>query len=231
MNNEDKLTLKQKNKLESKFEKDVVKLYRQNIYSRLESGEMTISDFEKGCCFDQEFEHFLFKKRPNDYKTSILEQARIFAQKKQYDFSVIFYATYFEHFINRIVYWFGIRNKLTENEIIQIIKSSKWEDKLTWVLALLKLPKLNKKFYKILLEISIKRNSFVHYKWNNLGIDRTKTTQSEEDEKSESFILGIESAVKYLNLYESKIFFQGKKMLIREKLKKLPINFKVKILE
>ncbi|MEI6553846.1 MAG: hypothetical protein WCO09_04710, partial [bacterium] len=140
MRKKTKLTSNQKfDKMSKGIKRDILNIYRENIHILLEAGEITLSDFDKDGCLHEKF--FLIK-RPNDYRSSILEQARLFKRKRQYDFSMVFYAIYTEHFFNRIIYLFGMRNRLSEDKIIKMIRSYNFEPKLTKALELFKLPKL-----------------------------------------------------------------------------------------
>jgi hypothetical protein len=102
-----------------------------------------------------------------DHTGTLVSQAEYFYSNSRYDYSRIFYATFFEHCTNQIVELYCRNNKLNDNTRIEIIKSVNIYGKLTWFLELTDLPHFNKKYIKIIKNLADERNAFIHFKWNS----------------------------------------------------------------
>jgi hypothetical protein len=51
--------------------------------------------------------------------------------------SCVFYAVWFEHWLNHMIYMSGLRRRLNDKEIQEILRHAKFESKATWILRLL----------------------------------------------------------------------------------------------
>jgi hypothetical protein len=101
----------------------------------------------------------------HDHTGTLVSQAEFFYKNSKYDYSRIFYATFFEHSTNQIVDVYCENQKLSDNTRIEIIKNVNMYGKLTWFLELADLPHFNKKYLKIIKNLADERNAFIHFKW------------------------------------------------------------------
>ncbi|PZR07031.1 MAG: hypothetical protein DI539_24100 [Flavobacterium psychrophilum] len=121
---------------------------------------------------------------------------------------------YFEHVINGIIKRRCEQRGLNEKQSNEIIRTTNVLTKFTWLLSLLDLPTFSNTHYKTINLVMEKRNSIIHYKWNDT-FDRDKTIdlRKEITDRDKLFRL-IESAVKYMKKYETLIKFKKAKTLI-----------------
>lgn len=151
-----------------------------------------------------------------DHRQSILKEAKKYEESKEYDFSKIFYAMFFEHHLNSIISSQCFKMKLSDQTRLKLIKASMY-DKMEWVCEVLKLPNFNKSHADVILNLADKRNSFMHYKLKPIEDNFEK---EEADKLIEMhFFQKIKKTVKYMKAYESKIQFQGKKKVRLKNLK------------
>lgn len=68
---------------------------------------------------------------------SVIQNARAFAHKGEYEFSCVFYAVWFEHWLNHMICMPGLRRSLNDKEIQEILRHAKFESKATWILRVL----------------------------------------------------------------------------------------------
>lgn len=144
-----------------------------------------------------------------DHTQMILQEARKFTQVGQLELSCLFYATWFEHWLNDVIYTAGKRRKLSEQEITQIIRETQFRGKSTWLLRILNLGTINETHLKRMQNNIESRNSFVHYKWKRVDIDDEVW---EKDKKALTDLLTeVEKTVTYLRRFQGKQFFAGRK--------------------
>ncbi len=142
------------------------------------------------------------------YHVTLLTEGKRYVKTKNYELAYIFYATYFEHFINEILDIWAKKNSIEYRISSSLIRRVTLEDKYTWVLKLLKLPVFNEKHWKTIKIVSEKRNNFIHYKYNSESANTSFNPKEEEWEKD---YINILSAVTYTKRYRTKIVFNGKK--------------------
>src|ERR1700722_1855988 len=70
-----------------------------------------------------------------DYKTSLLKHARTFAKQEAFETAFLFYATWFEHWINGVLT--RRLRKLDEDERQQMLWNTSLKGKFTWLLSLI----------------------------------------------------------------------------------------------
>lgn len=94
-----------------------------------------------------------------DHRNTILDYALSFSKAHEYNLAIMFYAMFFEHSINSI-----ILHKLHERHFsrpteLEIIRNVSIQQKFTWLIQLLDLPKFNEKHRKVILAGAEKRKS------------------------------------------------------------------------
>lgn len=143
------------------------------------------------------------------YLPFLLEKAEKSVRNKEYELAYVFYATYFEHFINEIISIWSQRNFVKYQTASNLVKKVSLEDKYDWVLDLLKLPSFKKIYWKTIKNVSDKRNSFMHYKYKpepaDAALDKKELIKWREDYEN------ILKTITYTKFYRSKVVFDGKK--------------------
>jgi hypothetical protein len=151
-----------------------------------------------------------------DYRPSVLKRARLFKREQEYEESILFYATWFEHWINGILMPGFYRNDFTQNDFKEIIRGTSLRIKYNHFPKLLGFPPINKRHISTVIDTCDLRNAYVHYKFPR--VDETK-----DDDWHEALFIRVEKTVRYLNQYEKRVFFEGKspmKIGIQEMLNK-----------
>jgi hypothetical protein len=100
-----------------------------------------------------------------DYRNSILQEARRYKRLKQYEFACVFYATWLEHWINKLLITYIRKTKFPKSEIPNLIKSYSFREKFLWFPLLLGLRPISIKHLNRIINLADIRNSFIHYKW------------------------------------------------------------------
>jgi hypothetical protein len=147
-----------------------------------------------------------------DYRTSVLQQARLFHQAKDFKLSCLLYGTWFEHWLNWLIVTAGKRRGLSEDDLTQVIRDTPFRGKLTWMFPLIGLRPLPTNHKNAIFKITDLRNSFVHYKWKG----KSGEIDKREDKELEDSLKLIERTVKYLRHYEDKYIFHQKKKVLRQ---------------
>ncbi|MEG3156460.1 hypothetical protein ACKVMH_00850 [Lysobacter zhanggongensis] len=148
-----------------------------------------------------------------DHRESILEAAIAYLKKDQPDFSLLVFATYFEHSINYILATALRKRKIQQKTLIEIIRSLTLEAKTGWAFELLELPVINPAHRKVILAVANERNSFVHYKWKPNPDE--PTGHDKEDARLTVLLTSARKSVTYIRMYESRYIFAKHKKAIR----------------
>jgi hypothetical protein len=149
-----------------------------------------------------------------DHRLGILGQARKFYRNNKYDFSRIFFATFFEHTVNSLIEYYCAQKAITIETQVEIIKNVNIWGKLTWLLELLGLPSFYHEHSKTIKYLADKRNAFIHYKWKPRS-DEVNDPEKEKTEIEEEF-KKIFKAVSYIQKYESRLKYKGNKRNIEK---------------
>jgi len=146
-----------------------------------------------------------------DHTAHLLKLARQFAIQKKHEDACLYYALWFEHWLNHLIVSSGRRKGLTDQELNQIIRETDiGRGKTTWLLRLLDVPAFSQEHQKKILKIAELRNTFVHYKWKSFDHHATKEHQEA--------LADIEKTVKYFKGFERRHFFGKMKSLVRKAL-------------
>lgn len=154
-----------------------------------------------------------------DYTEELLREARRFAGGKKREMACLFYATWFEHWLNRIVSTAARRKKISEEEILQTIRETPFRGKATWLLRILELKPINHIHLKRMHGIIETRNAFVHYKWKYSDPDDSKWKQRERT--VEHMLRDAERTVRYLRRLENEQVYHGRRRKILPSAKKI----------
>jgi hypothetical protein len=157
---------KEKSKEEKKLEDF---FYESFIKSLLKSGEINIAEFNDEAKLKKKLLKLNDKtdyKIVIDHKNDLIETARYFFNKKEYNKSKLFYATYFEHEINDLIIELCEKKKIEKKTTNDIIKSVNIIGKFTWLLLILGAKKVSETHKNVILKTADERNAYVHYKYN-----------------------------------------------------------------
>ena len=137
----------------------------------------------------------------HDHRETIAKEARRLFKNEEFFLSCLLYATWFEHWVNGLVIKIGMRKKLSQEMIVQIIRNTNFSGKLTWLLHLFELPAINPTHKKRILKIMEMRNSFVHFK--NKFVDMDDHEKKIKDPVRQT-LREIEKTISYLKRYEQR---------------------------
>jgi hypothetical protein len=156
-----------------------------------------------------------------DFRSSLLSQARQFKKQKRHQESVLYYATWFEHWINGVLIL--KLNTLDELEKRQMIRDVSLRGKFTWLLALIHQTRISQRHLNAILQVNNIRNEFVHYKYKLVDVDTWKTEVQPLRQAEQK----AEAAVRYLANFESRHFFKGSSRNLLKKLRNTANEAKV----
>lgn len=138
-----------------------------------------------------------------DYKDTLLKYARKFRINNETKLSYLLYATWFEHWINEIIYILAGRKNLNCNEINEIIRGTSIRGKYTWLLKLFEFEQIKEDHLELIFNLMTLRNSFVHYKWEE--------ENNKQKDKEAIVIEKIEEIIEYLIDIENKHIYNNSK--------------------
>ena len=143
----------------------------------------------------------------------LLTEARRFARRGRQEIALLFYATWFEHWINGLMDRKAHQLKLSTKALKLLLRQTGFEAKLVCFPALAKLPRIQEQHMKAVLRCAQLRNSFVHYKFS---VGTRDAGDDDEEEGHKAAISAAEKAVKYLMRFEQLHIFKGAKHRLRK---------------
>ena len=148
---------------------------------------------------------------------SVIQNARAFAHQGEYEVSCLFYAVWFEHWLNHMIYMSGLRRSLNDKEIQEILRHAKFESKATWILRVLGVKPIAETHLRRMQRVTQIRNAFVYYKWKAEDMDTKDSEKREHDLKL--LVENIEVTISYLRRLESQQVLGGRKRAILARFK------------
>lgn len=149
-----------------------------------------------------------------DHTEDILTTAKMFSEKKDFDKAKLFYATYFEHQMNKLIVVHCTKLKIKKKIINEIIKGIPTIGKWTFLPFLLGIPEIMEKHRKVIINLSNDRNAYVHYKYN--AMPEIEPLLKEKDSIEIKEIL---KSITYFKRYSSKLLFGEQKKHIEKFIK------------
>lgn len=146
-----------------------------------------------------------------DHSSFLLSEARRAMRLNRSEVAALFLATWFEHWVNWTIRCLAIRQKISGEQIADIIRSVSIRGKFGWLLELLGAPPISKKHQNLIKRICESRNAFVHYKWTMTPLDEPLVAQK----NLKADLLTIEKTIGYLNRYSSRNLKQGSGNVVR----------------
>ncbi len=207
-------------KEDSKLEHELIRCITESFFAAGSFSEEDIKDKESHLFALQRIvDNGLIGGMTVSHTENLTNKAREFKKSNEFDYSRMFYATFFEHQINEIIHLYCVRNQIDNKTQTSIIQSVNIWGKFTWLLKLMNFPSFNKTHLNTIKNLADTRNSFVHYKWkDDSDFDNCKS-EAEKQALIENEFEKIEKAVKYFRNYCSKIKFKGNKGKIKQLLK------------
>jgi len=147
-----------------------------------------------------------------DHRNSLLDRALTFKKEGKADLAFVFFGTYFEHSINRVIAKTLSQKKFTVKTKNEVIRSLNISAKFSWFLEIMGHPKFNSKHFKTVLKVAEARNAFIHYKFNYEDIEIDKR------EGNSQLLEAAHKAATYTKSYVSKNIYNGKKVAVKKQL-------------
>jgi len=151
-----------------------------------------------------------------DHTKFLLNEARKADKANKAELTALFYATYFEHQINHLIYLTGQRKKLSDSCIKNILRKASLEDKCTWILEVLGMKQINRDHLEKINSIAEVRNRFVHYKWPSLDDEQL----NKEEAMLKATLVNVQKTVNCIRKFEEKHLFKGTRKKTLRKLGK-----------
>ncbi len=193
-------------------------VFESVVKTLIKDGSLSIEDFND----EEKFKKKLFdiNKKTEwaiviDHSDNLISTAKQFADKGDFDKAKLFYATFIEHEINKIIIDTCNKKKIDKKTANEIIRSTNMIAKLTWLPEILDIPKVNDNHRKVILKLSDDRNAFVHYKHNSLPDD----IEINQKEKQATEIEDIKKTIIYFRKYSSRVLFKNGKTKVDKFLK------------
>jgi hypothetical protein len=144
-----------------------------------------------------------------DHTSTLLRQARQAHKAGDDEIAVILYATWVEHFVNKIVLTGSERCGLSREHGYEMLRDVSLRGKVTWLLPLVGFRAIGQAHLKTLTTLSERRNQYVHYKWKGLNESRSEARSVRQ------LIETTEKTVRYLRRYERSVVFGDRLRMAR----------------
>jgi hypothetical protein len=160
------------------------------------------------------------KERPmmisTDHRPDLLKQARAFAKQEDFEKAILFYATWFEHWINGLLTR-RLKN-LDEDGRRQMLRETSLNGKFKWLLPILYGVEISIGHLATIVQIAERRNSYVHYKFILVDVDGPR----DDEKKTLEMIKRAERTIEYLRRFEAKLLLSIRAREVIKKLKSSP---------
>jgi hypothetical protein len=145
-----------------------------------------------------------------DFRSTLLAHARRFRKADEEEVSILFYATWFEHWINALFDNRAGKAGFSKTDIQLCIRQTGLKAKFGCFPLVLKLPRLAARHISAMLKCAELRNAFVHYKFTARPLDDVQYGK-----QLKQALEGAEKAVRYLAAYERHHVFRRAKRQIK----------------
>jgi hypothetical protein len=203
-------------KLSKKLSTDI---FNSIVYSLYRHGDITLADFQDKEKFKKKLLAINAKvdyKIVIDHSEDLISTARQFNKTGKIEKAKLFYATYFEHELNRIIVELCRKKSIDRKTINDIIKAVNLVGKLTWLPLVLGISQVTTSHKNIILKLADDRNAYIHYKLNPQPDEPDANEEQEEQEE----IKKIEKTIIYFKKYVSRIVYSKQKTHLDKKLKR-----------
>jgi hypothetical protein len=101
----------------------------------------------------------------------LLQQASKFIEQDALYFACLFYATWLEHWVNRLFFRLAERRDMLTTDIVNMLREVRLEGKMTWLPQLFGLEPIDKVHRVRIASLMSRRNEFTHFKWKVYNLD------------------------------------------------------------
>jgi len=195
------------------LEKDVLKMFFDSFLISSNLKEEDLKDenkfIDKLRSYFAEFEShekkgtlfICFERREN-----ILETAKVFENKDR-ELAYVLYAAFFEHTINYMIIYACEKRDLKDKTIDKILRKFNIREKYTLLAEILNMPIISKQHLDLIVRVSEKRNSYLHYTYPKNPFFGEK---AQEEKYKLSDFDSIKKTITYIKKIETGFVF-GKK--------------------
>jgi hypothetical protein len=149
-----------------------------------------------------------------DHTTALLVEARRSARSGEYEKAALWYSTFFEHALNRILLGLGAKSSIGDETTKRMLRESSVRAKSSWLLELLGCAPLSARCQKTISDIAEFRNAFVHYKWPIAASEQVEIDK--EKEAGRRLTKTAEWAVRCLRRYEERTVYDGNRSRVQK---------------
>jgi hypothetical protein len=136
------------------------------------------------------------------HQDGLLDQARLHREQRETDYSIIFYATWIEHWFNSMFGWKAKMLSIPGNDVERLMRQGIIDKAgVSWRLCFG--TDFPDDLRKSIVRISTRRNSFVHYKWRSVDPDEDRRAEEVE------LLQLAESVVGELDELENQLMYGG----------------------
>ncbi|MEV7125933.1 hypothetical protein [Streptomyces sp. NPDC093260] len=149
-----------------------------------------------------------------DYSGDLLLKATEAMDAEEYWFSILFYATWVEHWINNILISLSRRSNVPEGVAMALVRSCSFHLKVKDVWTSLGATPIEKDIIRTMTDLMELRNGFVHYKWQT----RMASSQEHEDQRLKQVAFEGQKLIAALQKIEDQVLFLGRRKSLRAQL-------------
>ena len=112
-----------------------------------------------------------------DHTTELERTAKSFEDQEEFEYAIVFYATWFEHWLNRLIACAAHRKYLPSEQIMSVVRRATLKQKLIFsgpvstIFICSDFSPIPSDIVCSVLEIAEIRNEFIHYKWQGWSFD------------------------------------------------------------
>ncbi|MFF4113667.1 hypothetical protein ACFY0P_09265 [Streptomyces sp. NPDC001714] len=141
-----------------------------------------------------------------NHEPDLKRQGDEFLREGRHSFATLFYATWIEHWVNRIILYRAIGSGAHPELATALIRSSRMELKLGRIWTSLGMPKFPKELARQVTRVMESRNAFVHYKWPSVD----EEAHSESIKRVEVEAWKAQETVTALTELEDSVLYDGR---------------------
>jgi hypothetical protein len=146
------------------------------------------------------------------HQEDLIEEADKFLSRGKHELAILLYATWVEHWINRIILMCSIGEGTPPDLATALIRSCRLELKIGKVWTSLGMPRFDKELARRVSRLMEARNGFVHYKWTPHSDESLDT----ESENTKSKAHEAKETVRLLTTLEDTVFYEGRTQSIKQ---------------
>ncbi|MGV9591434.1 hypothetical protein [Streptomyces tendae] len=146
-----------------------------------------------------------------NHEPDLKRQGDEFLAEGKHSFATLFYATWIEHWINRIILYRAIGEGMHPELATALIRSSRMELKVGRIWTTLGMSKFPRELTRQITRVMESRNAFVHYKWPS----EDEESHNESINRLETEAQNAQETVTALINFEDSVFYEGRSESLR----------------